>query len=150
MKIMQKTNRTGFTLIELMIVVAIIGILAAIAYPSYMAYVQRSNRAQLKGVLLENAQILERFFTAANAYNVDAAGNTPPIFNTSPKPGDGTLAYNINIVYANPTSFLMTAVPDPGGPMAGDDCGSFTLNHLSQKGLVGNAGGMNIGDCWGR
>ena len=50
----------GFTLIELMITIAVIGILSAIAFPSYQEYLRRSNRADVKAALLENAQFLER------------------------------------------------------------------------------------------
>lgn len=142
----QKSSlNAGFTLIELMIVVAIIGILAAIAYPSYTQYVQRSKRAQLKTIMLENAQILERFFTEANAYDVDAGGATPAIFDRSPKPDEGAVTYAINIV-SNATTFTLTAVPE--GAMAGDVCGSFTLNQLGQKGLTGNS--LSIAECWGK
>lgn len=135
----------GFTLIELMIVVAIIGILAAIAYPSYTQYVMRSNRAQLKTIMLENAQILERFFTEANAYDTNAGGATPAIFDRSPKPNEGTVTYAITIA-SDATTFTLTAVPE--GSMGGDECGSFTLNQLGQKGLAGNS--LSIAECWGR
>lgn len=144
---MQRKSLHGFTLVELMIVMAIVGILAAIAYPSYTAYVQRSNRAQLRTIMLENAQILERFFTEANAYNVSPTGGVPNIFFQSPKPNEGTLAYQI-VTVSNATTFTMTATPVAGGPMAGDACGSFTLNQLGQKGLTGNT--LGIPDCWGR
>ena len=58
----------GFTLIELMIVVAVIAILAAIAYPSYQDSVRKSRRADAKAVVLNAAQILERCYTQNNVY----------------------------------------------------------------------------------
>ncbi len=66
---MQKRSRfSGFTLIELMIVVAIVGILATIAYPSYQDYVRRSARAEARAAMLNMAQLQERNFSDRGAY----------------------------------------------------------------------------------
>lgn len=65
-------NNLGYTLIELMIVVAIVGILASIAYPSYLEQVYKSKRAVASQSILECASILERRFTLNGTFTDDA------------------------------------------------------------------------------
>lgn len=75
MKIYRRLARVslGFTLIELMIVVAIIGILAAIAYPSYIDSVRRGYRAECKSGVLTVLQAQERFFSSNSTYSTSLA-----------------------------------------------------------------------------
>ena len=54
-----KKNLQGFTLIELMIVIAVLAVLAAIAYPSYQNYVQRTKRADVQAEMMQIAQRLQ-------------------------------------------------------------------------------------------
>lgn len=77
----RRQRTRGFTLIELMIVVAIISILGAIAYPSYQEYVRKSRRAEGRTALIELLQQQERYMTQNNTYlAVSTAGdNTVPL-----------------------------------------------------------------------
>jgi type IV pilus assembly protein PilE len=68
-----KSKHSGFTLIELMIVVAIIGILAMIAYPAYQDYVTRANRAQGQSILLDAQLKQERYRSYNNTYATTSA-----------------------------------------------------------------------------
>ena len=108
----------GFTLIELMIVVAIVALLAAIAYPSYTRYVEKARRADAKSALLDASQRLERCYTQNNTYvGCTIAASSPDGF------------YTIAFAAENPTptAFTITAAPVAGGPQANSPCGTYTL-----------------------
>ncbi|WP_444929604.1 type IV pilin protein [Microbulbifer sp. SSSA002] len=133
----------GFTLIEIMIVVAVVGILAAIAYPSYMDSVRKSNRSEAKVELNDVAQRLQRCFTAYSAYN-DANCSVATAIS-----GGATLATENNYYSISgaltATTYTLTAAPQSGSVQAGDsDCGSFSLTQSGVKGATGSSGS----DCW--
>jgi type IV pilus assembly protein PilE len=114
---------TGFTLIEVMIVVAIIGILSAVAYPSYLSYIQKGARSDAKAVLMESAQFMERFFTTNNTYAGATLGSS-----VSPKGASGVaIRYNISFLGTpDATTFTVRAVP--ANAQASDSCGTLTLS----------------------
>lgn len=117
-----KNTQPGFTLIEVMIVVAIIAILASIALPSYVESVQRSRRADAVDALLNESQRAERLFTTSNSY----AGFAP----TATSPAE---FYTIAISNNTATTYTLTATAT--GSQAGDtDCLTLTLNHQGVRG----------------
>lgn len=65
---MNKRFNSGFTLIELMIVVAIVAILASIAYPAYTSSILKGKRAEARTALMELMQQQERYMTQTNSY----------------------------------------------------------------------------------
>lgn len=140
----------GFTLIELMIVVAIIGILAAIAYPSYQDSVRRSRRADAKAALLGFANAMERHYTVKSTYAGAAAGGAdtgaPAIYATEAPLDGGTKYYDLTINAAAGSSFTVWAAPK--GAQADDPCGTLTLNQAGVKEVSGATLAAN--ECWRR
>ena len=132
----------GFTLLEMMIVVAIIGIVTAIALPSYRAHIRSAQRANAAAVLVDCAQKLERYYSQGMTYvgaTVGAAGSCviPPGVSTyytisldNPTPtGSNASTYTLKAV---PTSAQSAdscktlCVDSAGGKVAGVDSGSGT------------------------
>lgn len=125
-----RQNKKGFTLIELMIVVVVLGILAAIAYPSYTKYAQRAKRAEAKAALMELAQFMQRQRTEHGSFQGISSSNLP--FSTVPKEG-GAPNYQLQVVVpsADVMSYIITA--KPVGAMQTDPCGELSINHLGEK-----------------
>lgn len=123
---MNKPRQAGFTLIELMLVVALVGILAAMAYPSYQEQVRQTRRAEVAAVLLENAQLLERHFTRHGSYAEGAAALV------SQSPAAGQAVFVISSALTADT-YLLTARAVPGGILAADACAHYSLNQAGQR-----------------
>jgi type IV pilus assembly protein PilE len=139
-----RNRSAGFTLIELMIVVAIVGILAAIAYPSYTEYVKRTHRAEIASLLMEQTQALERFFSRNGQYSdVPASGGNPARPLTL---SQGNAYYKISAERADQT-FTLTATPIAASMMNGDKCGNFIITNT---GRISNSTNLASKDCWGR
>jgi len=111
-------KQQGFTLMELMIVVAIIGILTAIAYPNYQESVNSARRSDVQGALTGFASAMERHFTANNSYlGAGAAGadtGAPAVYTTQSPADSGTKFYDLTIQAATATTYTLRATPING------------------------------------
>ncbi len=134
---MRIDKQNGFTLIEIMIVVAIIGILAAIAAPAYMQYVSKAKRSDAIAGLQQVAAYQEKQFVANKKYTADATGYSTP---------DGEYTVTVAIQNAG-MNFVATATPQSGSSQEGDtECTTFTLSNTGKKGFAGTA--TAVSDCW--
>lgn len=133
-------SQRGFTLIEVLIVVAMIGILTAIALPSYTEFIRRSHRTDARTGLLHVQQWMERAATANGVYPT----LLPASMNDSIK--RYTIAFK-----GDPTPSAYTLIATrKAGPQADDRCGNFTLTHTGQRGNEELQTGVNTEECWSK
>ncbi|MFT3929814.1 MAG: type IV pilin protein [Spongiibacteraceae bacterium] len=97
----------GFTLTELLIVIAVVALLAAIAIPSYRNQVAKTNRSNAMAVLQGFSQAMERFYAQNNTYVGAAVGTVYP----SQSPLDGAARYSLSIVSQSSTAYQLRATP---------------------------------------
>ena len=114
-------HKKGFTLIELMIVVAIVAILAAVGFPSYNNYQKRARRSDAQQLLLDTANKLEQNLLISRTYITDftSLGITRDGWTCTSATCSNTW-YSVSITTAAgpPPSYTITAVPQ--GPQSGD------------------------------
>lgn len=132
----------GFTILELLIVVAVIAILGAIAYPSYLDYTIRGKRSEGRALLLDTAARLERYYSDNNKYATadDTLPSGAGITSTSENG-----YYTVSITTSSPyQTFTLTATP---ATFSDADCGNLTLTQTGEKGRTGSA---DLKECWGK
>jgi type IV pilus assembly protein PilE len=123
-------NTKGFTLVELLIVIAIIGILAGVVYPSYTQYVKKAECADGIDSLMTLAGFMEEYYMNNDTYkNASAPASTSP----------GGY-YNLSISQQTAFVFTLKATPVETGQK------TLTLNSLGQKGETGGTSGAT--SCW--
>ena len=137
----------GFTLIELMIVVAVIAILSAIAYPSYQEYVMRSRRVEGQSLLNDAAARQERWRAQNGSYMTDDTATGIPKLKLPQvdKSENGYYTLSLSVV-ANDGGYTLKATR--AGAQASDrKCGDFTLNATGKKGIAASTPGT-VEQCW--
>ena len=151
-------RQQGFTLVELMIVVAVIAILSAVAIPAYDQSVTRARRADAKVALMKLAQLQEAFFSNNNRYAITLAELL-----TSSSEGftsiNGTTAqspqnyYTLTLAPGTVATRSFTLTAAPYGDMITREgkmsvsCKGLTMDSTGQRGISGGGTG-SIQDCW--
>ena len=138
------SNVKGFTLIEMMIVVAIIGILASIALPNYTKYVLQSRRTIAINAILDLAGKQARYYTIGNTYTGSLLtlgyANDPMLVSDTANP-----FYSLSVVPGSTAnSFTLQAVPQ-NAQVNDTECGTFKITQLGQKTVTGTS---SAASCW--
>lgn len=125
----------GFTVVELLIVLAVIGILSAIAFPSYQNHVRKAARAAAQAAMMQIADREAQYLLDARNYVVSTAALTT--LNVT-LPADVSSKYTITVTAADgtntastPPTYTITATPITSGPQVAD--GTLKLTHTGAK-----------------
>lgn len=127
----------GFTLLELMIVVAIVAILSAIAIPSYQKYILRAHRTDATRALQDMASREENYYFNNNTYPSTNASIGAPLVTTNGY-------YSLTIPSSSATNYTVMATPLTT-QLKDTACGKFSLNHAGVQSISGTSDAVT---CW--
>ena len=156
-QMMKRAPAAGFSLIELMIVVAIIAVLAALAYPAYMQYTIKTNRKAAEACLSEHSNYMERLYTTTLNYGqAPASGSTAgtvALTTVPPLDCDATSQTGTNYQYTfgpNPaspstTAYSIQATPQSTLQKKDTTCGTLSINQAGARGITGTG---TLAQCW--
>ena len=134
----------GFTLIEVMIVVAIVAILVAVALPSYESYVIRTRRAAAAGCVTDLSAFMERVYAANLRYDQNNAAATalPNVQCRTDLAGSYTFAFAVG----QPQQRTFGIVATPTGAQAKDTgCANLSIDQAGVKAISGTS---TVAACW--
>jgi type IV pilus assembly protein PilE len=169
MQLRTRTRASGFTLIELMIVVAVASILVAIAVPTYQSQIRHSRRTDAKTALMDMAVRQEKFLTLQNTYTTTAASLGYSSLGVAPI---GSGYYNMYVCVGTATtstaasasctavtgttgtSFVVSAIPVTASSQAKDtDCQYYAVDNTGTQFAGSSTAGPGSGTvttptCW--
>jgi type IV pilus assembly protein PilE len=143
---MRPSQQSGFTLVELMIVVGIVAILAAIAYPAYTQFVEQANRTDATKTMTYDAQALQRCYSQYFTYANSATTPCNVVLGTTTSPGKW---YSITVAIPDAQDYTITAVPIAAPQTSDSQCATFTLSSSGLQTAQNSGGSDSTKTCWG-
>ncbi len=140
-------HASGFTLVELMVVVAVVAILASIAMPGYASFTRQANRTDATKTMQLAAQSLERCYSQRFTYLGCNVNGT--VVNNGSTVRSPNAFYNVTFAIPDAQDYALTAVAI-AAPQTGDNqCAQFTLASTGQQSAKDSSNNNTTRTCWG-
>lgn len=140
-----RPEQRGFTLVELMIVIAVLSILSALAYPLYTEQVRKARRNDARTALQLVAMAQERFYTLNGQYTTNPGNLDLPVAMRSGTSEEGYYNITLSLVNNSVDSYVLTAAAASGKAQAADtDCSALRLDQFGTRSATGD----DTAHCW--